>query len=508
MSPTHLGKYRILQLLAAGGMGEVFLARHEGPAGFAKPAVVKRILAHLAREPGFVEMFLDEARLAAVLSHPNVVQIFELGEADGTWFIAMEYLHGRTMRALQKEAAKKREHVRPVQAARILSQALTGLHYAHTAAGENGEPLNIVHRDMSPDNVMVGFNGVVKVLDFGIAKAATALTTTRTGQVKGKFAYMAPEQLLAEKVDGRADVYSVGVMLYELLSGSRPFTAPSEAALINLILNTPFTPLAQKAPNVPAELSALVTKALEKDRAARWSTAEEFATALEKFVHSTGEPGTNAGTAAYMKEIFEAAALDNPSMVTPSALSYVSAQALPEVEVSLNETRTSTPSKPKKKPKTALFVATGVALLAAVGFAGITIGRHPGTPPADSVKAIAPPVEPPAVAAVPAQVIAAVPVAAAVPVPVEAVDAGAAPVVAVEAKKTGVGKGRLELRVNPWGEIFEGSKSLGITPMPPIELPAGVHKLIVKNSELKVSRAVTVKVPRNGTATLRIDLLD
>ncbi len=488
MSETHLGKYRILQLLAVGGMGEVFLARHEGPAGFAKTAVVKRILAHLAREPGFVEMFLDEARLAAVLSHPNVVQIFELGEDEGAWFIAMEFLHGRSVRALQKAAAKKGEDVRPAQAARILAQALTGLHYAHTAVGAKGETLNIVHRDMSPDNVMVGFNGVVKVLDFGIAKAATAITTTRTGTVKGKYGYMAPEQLLAEKVDGRTDVYSVGVMLYELLSGSRPFSAPTEAALVNLILNSPVPPLEEMAPDVPAELCATVMKALSKDRAARWATAEEFATALEGFVHRSGEPAGNAATAAYMKEVFGAAALENPSVLTPSAT-----HVLPSIDVSMKteaQRAVVVALPPPPRSRTWLFVLAAVATLATVGLLGVALGSGlTPPPPAEVPKPIARveplPVEPPEPRPFPP--------------PVEPVP---------PPKKLAAGKGLLDLRVNPWGEIFEGEKSLGITPMKPIELSAGVHRLVVKNIELKVSRQVTAKVPRNGSVTIRVDLLD
>src|SRR3954464_3154167 len=164
-------------------------------------------------------MFLNEARLAALLQHPNCVQIFELGEDQGTWFIAMEFIHGRTLRAV-KQQLKKRERVFPPgQLARIAAQALNGLQYAHTMQGEGGEPCGIVHRDMSPDNVMVGFNGTVKVLDFGIAKASNAATTTRTGTVKGKFAYMSPEQLLVQPVDGRSDLWAIGVLLYELVAG-------------------------------------------------------------------------------------------------------------------------------------------------------------------------------------------------------------------------------------------------------------------------------------------------
>ncbi|MBS1149919.1 MAG: Serine/threonine protein kinase [Myxococcaceae bacterium] len=327
--PAQLGRYRIVRLLATGGMGEVFLARQEGPAGFSRPAVVKRVLAHLAREHDFVQMFLDEARLAGNLAHPNIVQIFELGEADGTWFIAMEYLHGRSLRLVRQQLARTGVKANPVQAARMLSQALDGLQYAHTLAGPDGVPLEVVHRDISPDNVFVGFNGVVKVLDFGIAKAANAISTTRTGIVKGKCAYMPPEQLRGEKLDGRTDVYAAGIVLYELLSGDKPFVGPSDVAVINQVLTAPAAPLQSKAPHVPPALCAMVMKALEKAPEARWQTAGEFSSALERFVASSGEPNTNAATAAYLKELFGEVGPDDPGLTFATPPGRVARQGAP-----------------------------------------------------------------------------------------------------------------------------------------------------------------------------------
>ena len=198
----QLGKYRLYHHLASGGMGEVFLARHEGPAGFAKNVVVKRILGGIASDETFVTMFLNEARLAAMIEHPNVVQIFDLGLEGDTYFIAMEYIHGRSLRQVRRRLAELKRAFPSVLAARICSQVLQGLHYAHTLSDEHGQPLQIVHRDVSPDNVLIGFNGVTKVVDFGIAKAAVNVSTTRAGAVKGKFAYMAPEQITG-KAAGR-----------------------------------------------------------------------------------------------------------------------------------------------------------------------------------------------------------------------------------------------------------------------------------------------------------------
>ena len=285
-------------------MGEVFLARQEGPAGFSRPAVVKRVLTHFAANREFVQMFLDEARLAGNLAHPNIVQIFELGEADGAWFIAMEYLHGRSLRAMQGHSITNHQPLNAVHVARMISQALCGLQYAHTLVAENGTRLEVVHRDISPDNLFVGFNGVVKVLDFGIAKAANASATTRAGVLKGKSAYMSPEQLRGEKVDGRADIYAVGVVLYELLAGGLPFDGETDAVVINLAMSTLPVPLNIRAPEVSGELCAMVMKALEKKREDRWQTAGEFSNALDRFILSTGELNTNASTAAYLKGLF------------------------------------------------------------------------------------------------------------------------------------------------------------------------------------------------------------
>jgi hypothetical protein len=340
MIPTQLGRYRIIQKLATGGMGQVYLARQEGPAGFSKSAVVKQILSHLAGDPRFVEMFLAEARLAAILSHPNIVQIFELGEADGGWFIAMEYLHGRSLRDVRQQAEKRAERIPSIQAARIMAQALEGLHCAHTARGDGGLPLNIVHRDVSPENVFVCFNGTVKVLDFGIAKAADRNTTTRAGEVKGKYAYMAPEHLAGQPVDARSDVYGAGIVLYEAVCGERPFDGPSDAATIHKIITTEAPNLAQRAPEVPEVLSEIVMKALAKNPDDRFRSAEEFRAALEAFIASTGEASNNAATARYLKHLFGEAAVEATNGVVPALatdLTHIRAAAPVPAPLQLND---------------------------------------------------------------------------------------------------------------------------------------------------------------------------
>ncbi|MGA9520864.1 MAG: serine/threonine-protein kinase, partial [Myxococcaceae bacterium] len=322
----QLGKYRLYHHLASGGMGEVFLARHEGPAGFSKNVVVKRILSGIASDETFVTMFLNEARLAAMIEHPNVVQIFDLGLECDTYFIAMEYIHGRSLRQLRRRLRELQRPFPELLAARVCSQALQGLHYAHTLTDDEGNPLHIVHRDVSPDNVLIAFNGATKVVDFGIAKAAVNVSTTRAGSVKGKFAYMAPEQITGKGMDGRADVYATGVLLYELLSGQRPFNATSEPGLIRAILMEPATPVREANPNIPDALNDVIMRAIARKPDDRFASAEEMSFALEAYIQSTGKTITNAHVAALMRDLFpDDAAHKTPASVTtppPRQVSY------------------------------------------------------------------------------------------------------------------------------------------------------------------------------------------
>src|SRR5437588_327572 len=259
---SPLGKYKLVKLIAAGGMAEVYLARQAGAAGFEKLVCLKRILPHLARDKQFVDMFLNEARLAAQLDHPNIVQIFDLGEANGNYFIAMEFIDGPNLRSVAKRAAELGELLPTPEVARIVAHAAGGLHYAHELRDPHSrQPLGLVHRDISPDNVLVHKNGSVKVVDFGIAKAAGSSGATRTGTLKGKVAYMPPEQLRGEPLDRRADVFALGVVLYELLAGKRPWEGDSEVALIGRIMTQEPEPLQNLRPETPPLLLAIVERA-------------------------------------------------------------------------------------------------------------------------------------------------------------------------------------------------------------------------------------------------------
>ena len=288
---SQVGKYQLVRKLAVGGMAEVFLAKAAGPMGFEKTLVLKRILPHLASDPHFVEMFLSEAKLAAHLNHPNLVSIFDFGETAGTYYIAMEFIDGPNLRALYRRAAELATPLPFSLAAKVISYACEGLAYAHEFCDPNtGEPLGLIHRDISPDNLLLGRNGAVKVVDFGIAKAAGQAHHTKTGTLKGKLSYMPPEQLKGLELDRRADVFALGVVLYELVTGLKPFDATTEVAIMQAILYEPFIPARLRRVDVPPALAAILDKALAKDRDQRYPSCREFHTDLERFTASTGEP--------------------------------------------------------------------------------------------------------------------------------------------------------------------------------------------------------------------------
>ncbi len=298
------GKYKLLAHLATGGMAEVLLASHTGLANFEKLVVIKLILPHLSKEKRFIDMFLDEARIAAMLNHPNVVQVFDLGIQDGRYFIAMEYLPGESLSYLVRTMRKDGQALPPHLAAGIVMQAAEGLHHAHSAVDNTGKSLRIVHRDISPQNIFVLYDGGVKVVDFGIAKATLSTTKTRTGTLKGKYAYMSPEQILGKELDGRSDVFSLGVVLWECLTGQKLFAQQSDLKLLQSITDGDISAPAEVNPGIPWDLSNITMKALERDRSARYKSAREFRDSLSRFLKKTEEEGDTAAIAKFMHSHF------------------------------------------------------------------------------------------------------------------------------------------------------------------------------------------------------------
>jgi serine/threonine protein kinase len=285
-SPT-LKKYRLLGQLAKGGMAEVFLAQADGLGGFERLLVIKRILPELASDTEFVRMFLDEARIAATLHHTNIVQVREVDIADGQVFYAMEHLHGQDVATTLQRLTERGVRMPLGNAIAIIAAVAAGLHYAHERCGSDGQPLGIVHRDVAPNNVIVTYDGNVKLIDFGIAKAANNLSRTRFGLFKGKLPYASPEQCRCELVDRRTDVFSLGVLLYELTTGHRLFTADNEYELIRVVSEAvvPRPRLRDKA--YPRDLEAIVLKALAQGRDDRYPSAQALQCDLEAFASRT-----------------------------------------------------------------------------------------------------------------------------------------------------------------------------------------------------------------------------
>jgi len=281
-APETIGRYALFDEIASGGMATVHLGRLVGAAGFSRVVAIKRLHRQFVRDPEFVSMLIDEARLAARIRHPNVVPTLDVVNTDDELFLVMEYVQGESLMRLFKASRKLELPIAPAISVAIMTGALHGLHAAHTARGEQGEELQIVHRDVSPQNVMVGIDGVARVLDFGIAKATGRVQTTKDGQIKGKLAYMAPEQLAGEEVGPTTDVYAASLVLWEALTGRRAFEGDQEAELFGQVLLGEVEPPSQVNPNVPRELDEVVMAGLARNRADRHPSARAMALALEE----------------------------------------------------------------------------------------------------------------------------------------------------------------------------------------------------------------------------------
>jgi len=284
VGPRRLvGRYELYDELASGGMATVHLGRLLGPVGFSRTVAIKRMHSQFARDPQFVAMFLDEARLAAKVRHPNVIATLDVVPTADEVFLVMEYVHGEVLSKLLRATSEERPMPPPIAVA-IMSQVLQGLHAAHEARDESGRPLGIIHRDVSPQNVMVGSDGVARILDFGVAKANSRVHETRSGEIKGKLSYMAPEQIRGGGVEltRGVDIYAAGIVLWEMLTARRLFKAETEAETMFLVLTSEAPPVRSVAPAISEALEAVVSRALERDPAARFANAEEMAVALSR----------------------------------------------------------------------------------------------------------------------------------------------------------------------------------------------------------------------------------
>ena len=304
LKPQPFGQYLLLDRVAAGGMAEVFRAKVFGAEDFQRIVAIKKILAHVAEDSDFITMFKDEAKITVLLQHANIGQVYELGKIDEAYFIAMEYVPGKDVKTIWKHQRRQKRPVPINLACYIVQNICEGLDYAHRKKDNYGVGLNIVHRDVSPQNVLVSWEGEVKVIDFGIAKAAGKASKTQAGILKGKFGYMAPEQVRGTPIDQRADVFAIGVVLYELLTGQRAFKAESDFSLLEMVRNVELTPPTIVNKNIPDDLEKIVFKALAKDPEDRYQWASELSEALQRFMLLTDKPANRMDMGKYLRENF------------------------------------------------------------------------------------------------------------------------------------------------------------------------------------------------------------
>jgi serine/threonine protein kinase/Tfp pilus assembly protein PilF len=302
--PTQFGKYQLLDKIAVGGMAELFRAKLTGVQGFEKLIAIKKILPNLSEEENLVTSFIDEAKLAALLHHENIVQIYDFGSTNNEYFIAMEFLFGKDLRTIRKNAKNRELPLSMENVLHIVSRICAGLDYSHNLKDLQGQPLNIIHRDINPQNILVTYEGQVKIIDYGIAKAASQNNKTRENLIKGKLAYMSPEQANGQDIDHRSDIFSTGIILYELLAVRRMFTGETMHVL-SLVRDAHYDPPEEVIPDLPAKLNEILHRALAKDPADRYQSAGDMLADLEEFAFELKLRPNARSFAQYLKRLFE-----------------------------------------------------------------------------------------------------------------------------------------------------------------------------------------------------------
>jgi serine/threonine protein kinase len=321
--PQDFGRYVLVEKIGSGGMAEIFRAMTVGTEGFRRVLVVKRIHKSLDAAPEFLRMFFDEAKISALLNHPYIVQIYDFGQIDGAYFLAMEHVDGRDLGNVMRRLTRLGQKLDPSTAALICQQVAQGLHYAHTLQSADGQRLGIVHRDVNPSNVMLLRTGIVKVLDFGIAKASAAAgkAQTRATVIKGKLGYLSPEQARCEPLDGRSDVFSLGATLWEMLAGERLFAGGTDFERIRNVLEAPIAPPSQRRAGIPPELDRIVLRALERNLGNRYPSAEALAEDLEAFLRT--RPAESQPIKKLIGHLFDGDAIRNTTSLPAVALTAV-----------------------------------------------------------------------------------------------------------------------------------------------------------------------------------------
>lgn len=482
MADLVFGKYEVQHRLAIGGMGEVFYALQRGVAGFERPVILKSLLPELAQQEGFIDQFLDEARVAATLNHPNVVSIFEVGQWNGTYYLAMEYIRGRNLAQIIRKALEQQVHVPPLVSVRIVRDAALGLDHAHRATDGAGHPLNIVHRDISPQNIMVRDDGLTKVVDFGIARASNRSTRTATGALKGKVAYMAPEQVLGGDVGARADQFALGVVLWELLTHRRLFKAERDLDVVRKVLEEPIAPPSSVRP-LPPDLDAVTMRMLNRDASQRFASCADAAKALDLI--ASRQVGGDLSPADFMRQLGTDDLVVKTRPTPHSAGNFVISLKAPSSHV---ETAAS-PTPAARAGRPWAIVAAVVAVLVIAG--GLVVGGRASTremetlPPVVVTPLEQPPLPPPVVAP---------PVV--VPPPVVADPVPAVATLSIETTPS-----RATLRVD--------GKPVGLTPHE-LQLTAGQphYVLVEKAGYRRIEQEVTLEPGAPKSLSLKLEPFD
>ena len=478
-SARRIGRYELVRRVGKGGMGEVYLATLEPVPGVKKLAALK-LLREVGLEAGDERGFAAEARLGASITHPNVVQLLDAGVEDEVPWIAMEFVAGLSLHELLAVARNAGSGLPPWVSARIIADACAGVHAVHEAKNERGEPLGIVHRDVTPHNVLVSWDGSVKITDFGVARSTLQATVTQTGTVKGKLSYMAPEQAAGSRVDRRVDVFALGVLLWEALAGQKLFKGGSPTETLARVLRCEVPPLSEAAPSAPAELGPIVARALKSDPAARFSTARDLGRAIESAMRGAG---VDVG----------------PSEVADVIESLVP-ERVREHEAWLREHEaesvTVVTAAPVRRPSRLPLALSLGALASIAAGAAIWLSNRPEPPP------------PLALGAAPlGERVAAIRIAAAPAPPPSATPAApaasAAPAPAAVVKRE---QGTLHVGSTPvWSSVTVDGRSVGATPIAGLRIEAGTHVVEARAQGKPPGQRRVVRVPANGSARVHFD---
>jgi serine/threonine protein kinase len=483
-----LGRYVLLRRLAVGGMAEVFLAKLVGAAGFEKEVAVKRILPQWSQHKDFTTMLVDEAKIAVQLSHPNVVQVYELAREDDVYYIAMEFVPGWDVRQVMQAAAAKKARI-PLDAALfIATEILEGLAYAHSRKDGRGRPLDIVHRDISPQNILLSEDGGVKITDFGIAKAASKSHETATGVLKGKFAYMSPEQASQREVDGRSDLFSTAVVFYELLTGERLFHCGSDIETLDRVRRAQVAPSPQALAAIPKPLLEVLLKALARSPEDRYEGAAAACEALRRYAHEAGLETRRDRLAGFLKTLFAQEKRPEPSPQEETRLLTEATRFLldetktvkAEVLAERSETRLLVDDEPVKSWPIS-WVVVGFALMVVTLLAYALREKEAPLPPEVAA--------PESATKIVAEVRAPETIPETKPKTTGS-DFESPPVVALK-----VAKGFLSVQAVPWGTVsIDGGKRRWETPIRRLPLAAGRHTVRVAYEPDGSSLATSVTI--------------